>query len=139
MNIEEIEYIEAMAKREREQLEQKEILDYESAEHNVFEIGDWVTNGEIIGTVQRIIRSGWINVDIKNGSGGTLTSTMSNDFEYLDTETVDYYTTPQPLSLTLTGEDVEAFFRAGMSITNLNPSKLKDKLRAAMESIRIKS
>ncbi len=136
MNIEEIEYIESMAKREREQLEQKELLDYESAEHNLFDLGDWVTNGEIIGTVQRLIKNGYINVDIKNGRGGILTGAMSDDFEYLDPKVLDYYTKVQELNISLSGEDVEAFFMSYMGMANLNPCKLKDKLIAAMESLR---
>lgn len=136
MNINDIEKLEEIAANAREQLESEERKEYENAKHKEYAINDWVTDGDRIGRVQRIIDGGYINVDIKNGDGGTLCQTKVNKYEPLSNELIDYYESPQSFIVELTGEDIEALFMSYAGFRNLNPSKTKTKIIDALEKIR---
>jgi len=136
MNIEQIESIEEVLQEERKKIELSERSIYENGDHVKHEIGDWVTNGIVIGVIQRVIVHGYINVDIKNNNGGILTQTRANEFYTLDQDTTDYYTGSHRIDFDLTGEDIEAFFMSYIGLRNMNPSKSKTKLIKVLEDAR---
>lgn len=137
MNIETIETIENILNAEKEKIKKEAREKYESGEHTIFEIGDWVTDGKRIGRVQRIIENGYINVDLKNNNGGCLCQTKANNFFSLEPNIVQYLEEEQEIRIHFTGEDIEAFFMSYAGLRNFNPSKTKDKLISALEAVRL--
>ena len=139
MKLSDVEQLEEIAANERKRIEREEEERYQAGPHTPFEIGDWVTDGERVGKIQAIfdLKIGRINVHIVNKNGGCLCGGKARDWDYLDDETRDYYTTEQEMTVRLTGEDIEACFMSYLGLRNVNPSKTKDKLIDALQKLRI--
>jgi len=131
----ELEILEKFVKEERERITIEEKEAYEAGPHKSFSLGDWVTDGEIIGTVHYCEEVGYLHINIKNKNGGLLGQTRSDKYVLVDDEVRDYYTQEHELVVFLTGEDIEAILRK-LGPRNYNPSKSKDKLLDALEKLR---
>lgn len=107
---------------------------YKRSTHNVFAVGDWVTDGKYVGVVgwvknERLdikVDDGFFGLDIKNGDLGFRGPCRRDDFRLLDDEEVKYYTTEKEYILPLTGEEInDLLYRIGRS----NGSKATEKLK----------
>lgn len=144
MNKEELINLRDVLDKEIKNFDDLEKKEYELLAHKDFEIGDWVTNGDNIGVVKWVKNltcgmpedKGYFGLSIRNNDGGFIGGARRNDYSPIPKESLKYYTTLQTLTLTVTGEEVEAFFMSYHSMKKLNPSKLKTKLIEAFESLR---
>lgn len=126
------------------EFDDKERLEYEAKSHKSFKKGDWVTNGDNVGTVMWVEnlsmglpeRKGYFGLSIKNNNGGFVGPLRRDDYKHLNDDERSYYKNSQTLNICVTGEEIEAFFMSYMGVKNVNPSKIKDKLINAFEGLR---
>ena len=133
MKMQDIKVLEGIIEQEKERIKEEEVKEYEAGPHPVFEIGQWVTDGQKVGVVQNIWDDCYINVTIISGGSGTICQTRANNYRLLQDPALSYYTTEKELSFFLTGSDIESLL-GGMH-RNVNPSEAKTKLLDALEEL----
>lgn len=121
---------EALDALERE-LNEKEEVAYRSRKHKNIKKGDWVRKGDEVGIVGWTDENGYFGLDIKTGNMGFRAPCRIDEYDLLPEELLLYYTKSRTYRVSLTGEDVaDILYRIGSP--NCNPSKSKEKLRAAL-------
>ncbi len=119
----------------------KEEADYRSRPHADFKVGDWVHKGDQVGVVAWVENeclgsglkkeNGYFGLDIKNGNLGLCAHCRIDEYDFLPTELLDYFTSPRTYRVKLTGEDIEKILYH-IGSRNCNPSESKEKLRRAL-------
>ena len=136
----EIEQLESNLAELKRKYELQERLDYEAAAHKVFNEGDIVKKGDMVGIVGWIENkainclghAGYMGVSLITGTRGFLAPTRRDEWELVNDP---YYTSIYDVKIVLTGLEIEdLLFYIGPS--NFNPNAAKSKLIDLLKSFK---
>lgn len=136
----EIEQLENSLSELKRKHELQERLEYESSVHKVFEEGDIVKKGDLIGVVGWIEnnaincprKAGYMGVSLITGTRGFLAPTRRDEWELVNDS---YYTNTYNLKLELTGLEIEDLFYY-IGPINFNSNEAKSKLINVLRSFK---
>lgn len=134
----EIEQLENSLAELKRKHELQERLDYESAAHKVFQEGDIVKKGDMIGLVGWIENkaincpghAGYMGVSLITGTRGFLAPTRRDEWDIVNDP---YYTSIFDVKIVLTGLEIEDLLYY-IGPPNFNPNPAKQKLIDLLKS-----